>query len=102
MTTVRQATRRHAATARRAAASKPAGDREAPGPTGEPAGHTRLSRRRRQRRLVREELAAVLVLAVILTVVLVMLGLQWLDTGSTIQSSIGHDSLTHLNRSPHA
>jgi hypothetical protein len=64
MTTVRQATRRHAAPARRPAV---------------PGGLARTERRR----LIREEFLAVLVLAVLLAVVLVMLGMQWLDTGAT-------------------
>lgn len=46
--------------------------------------------RRQRRRLIREEFLAVLALAVLLVVVLVMLGMQWLDTGATTSSPALH------------
>lgn len=78
MTTVRQATRDRVVSPRRTSDDKAT---TTPGPAGDPIT-SRQARRREQRRLVREELAAVLVLALLLAVTLVLLGLQWLQTGS--------------------
>ena len=46
----------------------------------------RLRRLRQRRRLVREELLTIAVLLVALVATLVVLGLQWLDTGQSASS----------------
>ncbi len=89
MTTVRQATREHVAPSRRAVGDGPPASRSGP---GQYSATTRQTRRHEQRRRIREELIAVLVLAVLLTITLVLLGLQWLQTGSAPSAS----GLPHL------
>lgn len=49
-------------------------------------------RRRRRRRLVREELFTVFVLLLALVATLVVLGLQWLDSGQSANSSTANSS----------
>jgi hypothetical protein len=49
-------------------------------------------RRRRRRRLIREELFTIFVLLLALAATLVVLGLQWLDSGQPGNSSAGSSS----------
>lgn len=61
-----------------------------------PTPGERQRRRRRRRRIVREELLAVAVLAAILVVTLILIGLQWLDAGSS-SSAAGPAGIAHLH-----
>jgi hypothetical protein len=56
----------------------------------------RLRRLERRRRLLREELLAVAVLIIALAITLVVLGLQWLDSGpSAVSSAAGLSAYIH-------
>jgi type VI protein secretion system component VasF len=66
-----------------------------PGPTTTPQSNAgavspplgpRQQRRAERRRLVREQLLAVAVLVVALAITVLLLGLQWLDSGTSAQS----------------
>ncbi len=84
MTTVRQAIDEDVVPPRPPSVASPSvgtGHHAEP-PSATASGTTRQARRLEHRRLVREEIAAVVVLAVLLAATLVLLGLQWLDTGT--------------------
>jgi hypothetical protein len=61
----------------------PAGDR------GASDSSSRQHRRKQRRRLVREQIIVLVVLAAALAATLVLLGLQWLSSGSTPSSVHG-------------
>ena len=62
-------------------------------------GHgERALRRRQRRRLAREELLAVFVLLIVLAAALVVLGLQWLGSGSSVSTVVPERAVTLIGR----